>query len=89
MTNFVKLHCMTAEKLAEFLCEADRYDEGPWYKWFNEKYCKKCDEKSGDDDVPCSETLKCVIFDSDKDVILAWLESEYVEAESDEVKRKT
>lgn len=46
MTNFVKLHCMTAEKLAEWLSKADKCGEGPWWKWFSDTYCKQCDEKT-------------------------------------------
>lgn len=85
MTNFVKLHCMTAEKLAEFLCENDTCDEGPWWEWFNDTYCKQCNEKSV---FPCENAGKCPFGDSPKGVVLCWLESEYVE-DSHEVKRET
>ena len=37
----------------------------------------------------CDDTGKCVFDDSPKAVVLGWLESEYVEADSHEVKRET
>ena len=86
MTNFVKIHCMTAEKLAECLSEVDKVGEGPWWKWFDNNCCKKCEEKGV---FVCGDTGGCAFDDSPKAVILAWLESEYVEAASDEVKKKT
>ena len=86
MTNFVKLHCMTAEKLAEWLSKADKCGEGPWWKWFSDTYCKQCDEKNV---FSCDDTGKCAFDDSPKAVVLGWLESEYVEADSHEVKRET
>lgn len=90
MTNFVKIHCMTVEKLAEFLAKCDSSGEGIWWKWFDETRCKKCEAEAGDGDVPCEDLCECALYDdSPKAVILEWLESEYVEAASDEVKTKT
>lgn len=86
MTNFIKLHCMTAEKLAEFFSEVDKVSEGPWWKWFGDTYCKQCHEKNV---FSCDDTGKCAFDDSPKAVILGWLESEYVEVASDEVKTET
>ena len=37
----------------------------------------------------CDDTGKCAFDDSPKAVVLGWLESEYVEANSHEVKRET
>lgn len=79
MTNFVKIHCMTAEKLAEFLERVDYGANGPWYKWFDRVYCKKCEAEAGDGDLPCDNGDCCVIEDSTKAIIQAWLESEYYE----------
>ena len=87
MTNFVKLHCMTAEKLAEWLASFD-VGEGPWYKWHEKNYCKKCESDAGDGDVLCEDCGDCIYGDT-ADIIKLWLEAEFVEDCSDEVKSKT
>lgn len=90
MTNLIKLQSMKMEEVAEFLAKLDCYCEGPWWKLFDQNYCKKCEAEAGDGDVPCEDALCCVLHDDSlKAVILSWLESEYVEAASDEVKRET
>ncbi len=89
MTNFVKIHCMTAEKLAEFLAKVDSHGDGPWWKWFDRVYCKKCEAEAGDGDLPCDNADCCALADdSSKAVIRAWLESEYYEGDFNEVKRE-
>ena len=91
MTNFVKIHCMKIEQLAELLSKCSVYGEGPWYKWFDEVYCKKCERiaKGCGGDVPCEFETGCPLYDdSDKNIILMWLNAEYKEVDSDEVKRE-
>ena len=87
MTNFVKLHCKTIDALAEWLASFD-VGEGPWYKWFEQKYCKKCEADAGEGDVPCEECGDC-IYCGTADIIKLWLMAEYVEDSSHEVKRET
>ena len=43
MTNFEFIKNMTAEELAKFLNRYSGFDAAPWNKWFDEKYCDKCD----------------------------------------------
>ena len=92
MTNFVKLHCKKIDELAEFLQKCSACGEGPWYKRFDEMYCKKCERIAEDcgGDVPCEFEMECPLYDdSDKNIILMWLNAEYQEDDSDEVKRAT
>ena len=87
MTNFVKIHCMTEEKLAEFLSKVDTYGEGgPWWKWFDDTKCKACEEKANKEgcDVPCEGLCECIHDDTDEAVILEWLRAEYREGDSRE-----
>lgn len=43
MTNFKNLQAMNIEQLIEFL-DTNGHHNAVWWKWFEEKYCDKCEK---------------------------------------------
>jgi hypothetical protein len=90
MNNFEKLKSMSAEALAEWLNKYVSYNDAPWSDWFDQKYCKKCEDiicKSPDDSrhsvcAYCEIYDNCRFFPEIDDVpnsletVKMWLESE-------------
>lgn len=90
MNNFENLKSMSVEELTEWLDKNGMWDNSPWSLWFDQKYCKNCEEimcKSPDDSLHsycsyCEIYDKCRFFDEMedvpdcKDIIKMWLESE-------------
>lgn len=89
MNNFEKLKSMAVDELAEWLDKNGMWDNSPWSLWFDQKYCKNCEEimcKSPDDcrEFPCAYCeiyYNCRFFQDKEDVpdskeiIKMWLES--------------
>ena len=89
MYNYEKLKSMSIEDLSEWLDKYVSYDDSPWCDWFDQKYCKNCEEimcKSPDDcrEFPCAYCeiyYNCRFFQDKEDVpdskeiIKMWLES--------------
>ena len=62
MNNFERLKAMSVEKLAEWLDENCQFDDSPWMKWFDEKYCQNC------------EPIMCHYEGSTREFSCAWCE---------------
>ena len=90
MNNFEKLKAMSIEDLANWLDKYVSYDDSPWCNWFDQKYCKSCENimcKSPDDSSKCICTY-CEIYDNCRffpdlsdvpdsaETVKMWLESE-------------
>lgn len=43
MTNYEKIKNMSKEEFVEFLDKYGMFDESPWVKLFDKKYCKNCE----------------------------------------------
>ena len=43
MTNLKQIQSMSLEDFAKWLDEYGQFDNSPWMKFFNEKYCENCD----------------------------------------------
>lgn len=89
MNNFEKLKSMSVDELSEWLDNNGMWDNSLWSKWFDEEYCKKCEDimcKSPDD----SREFRCAyceIYDNcrffpekadvpdSKEIIRMWLEA--------------
>ncbi len=89
MNNFEKLKSMSVEELAKWLDKHGQFDNSPWITWFDQKYCKNCEDimckyEDGEREFPCAY---CEIHDTCKffpnfnyvpgneDVVKMWLES--------------
>lgn len=89
-TVFDKFKSMNIHELAEWLNKYGAFDNSPWMSWFDQKYCKNCEDilckyEDGVREFPCSYcelNSNCKYFlDSDevpdnKMIIKMWLESE-------------
>lgn len=42
MNNYKQLTSKSLEELARWLDINGKFDDSPWEKWFNEKYCSNC-----------------------------------------------
>lgn len=90
MNNFERLQSMSIEELAKWLDKYVSYDDSPWCTWFDQKYCKNCDDivcKSPDDSrkyicAYCEIYGNCRFFPDfsevpdGKETVKLWLESE-------------
>lgn len=43
MTQFDNIKSKNIDEFAEWLDEKCLSDSAPWYEWFDENYCKKCE----------------------------------------------
>jgi hypothetical protein len=43
MTNFDKLKSLDIDMFAKWLERNGRWDDSPWDRWFNQKYCQQCE----------------------------------------------
>lgn len=43
MNNFEKLQSLGIEQFAEWLDQNGMWDNSPWSKWFDSKYCQQCE----------------------------------------------
>ena len=90
MNNWAKLKNMSTEDLAEWLDQYGQFDNSPWITWFDQKYCKNCENimckyEDGEREFPCSY---CEVYDTckffpdldevpgNKMIIKMWLETE-------------
>lgn len=62
MNNFEYIKSLSIDELAEWLDQHDEFDGAPWYTWFDETYCSKC------------ESVMCKYPDSDREIPFAWCE---------------
>lgn len=91
MTVFQKIKNMDTDELAEWLDEHGAYDDAPWFRWWDENYCKKCKPVIGkykdfDREMEFAwcelNDDRCKFFQdmdemlSNKQIIKMWLESE-------------
>ena len=74
VTNFDFIKNMDIEDLAQFLDCYGRFEDTPWMKWFNEKYCENC------------ESIKCK-YEGDVWNTYHELEAAYCELADNGVKR--
>ena len=88
-TIFGKFKSMNIDELAEWLDEYGRFDSSPWITWFDQKYCKNCENimckyEGGRREFPCSYCElngNCKFFSNldetpdNKRVTKMWLES--------------
>ena len=95
MNNFEKLKSMSVDELAKWLDEYVSYDDSPWCNWFDQQYCKNCEDiecKSADDSQKyicayCEIYDNCRFFADKNDVpdsldtVRLWLESEVEDEE--------
>ena len=89
-TIFGKFKSMNIDELAEWLDEYGQFDSSPWMSWFDQKYCKNCEDimckyEDGEREFPCSYCElngNCKFFPDldeapdNKRIIKMWLESE-------------
>jgi hypothetical protein len=67
MIQFDIFKNMTLEEFAEWLDENGQFDGSPWMKWFDDKFCNKCeaiecsyaDYWKSDDNSPYKDTVEC------------------------------
>lgn len=87
MTVFDNIKSKNIDELVEWIDEHFYFDDAPYWKWWDEHYCKKCVAEFHADDNDskfawCELNGKCKFFkemDSipgNKDIIKMWLESE-------------
>lgn len=90
MNNFERLRSMSVEELVTWLDANGMWDNSPWSLWFDQKYCKNCEDimyKLPDDcrEFPCAYCeiyYNCRFFQDKEDVpdskeiVKMWLESE-------------
>ena len=89
MNNFKKLQSMSIDQLVDFL-DTNGHHNAVWWKWFEEKYCNKCELEKYHSDyfqqegkcAYCEIHDNCRFFPDMKDVpdnketIKLWLEAE-------------
>ena len=68
MTNFEMIKSKNIDEFAELLSEHFGYDDAPWWKYFDNNYCKGCKPE-----IVLTESLNRKI-DSDREVEYAWCE---------------
>lgn len=90
MTIFDDMRSKSIDEFTEWLDNYGQFDNSPWMKWFDEKFCSNCKPimchcEGSEVEFPCSWCElndKCKFFlDMDhspdnKDIIKMWLESE-------------
>lgn len=91
LTRFEEFNNMSLDELAEWIDKNGTWDDSPWNKWWDEKYCNQCESVIGTvcdifgrkcECAWCEVEHKCRYFpDMDdvpscKDIIKMWLESE-------------
>lgn len=90
MTIFENIKSKNIDELVEWLDKNGAYDYSPWEKWFDKKYCRKCEtvrgylpELNGERECAwCELHNKCKYFEDmirvpgRKQIIRLWLESE-------------
>jgi hypothetical protein len=91
MTVFDNMRSKSIDEFTEWLDKYGQFDNSPWMKWFNEKYCSNCEPimchcEGSEAEFPCGwcelNDNKCKFFpDMDhspdnRDIIKMWLESE-------------
>lgn len=92
MNNFEKLQSLDIEQFAEWLDQNGMWDNSPWSKWFDLKYCQQCESVKATvkdyfgirecDFAWCELEHKCRYFadyeevPDCKEVIKMWLEVE-------------
>lgn len=89
MTVFECFKNKNIDELVDWLNEHCVFDHAPWYRWWDENYCNKCESiiRIDDDDIKreygyCELNGNCKFFKEikdipdDKQVIKMWLESE-------------
>lgn len=97
MKNFEKLKAMSIDELAEWLDANGMWDNSPWSKHFDSKYCQQCEsiKATVEDDFGkrecefayCELENKCRYFldyedvPDCKDIIKMWLETETTDEE--------
>lgn len=89
MTQFENLKNMNIDEFTEWLNEYGAFDDSPWMKWFDQKYCKNCPDVmchyvNSTHEFPCGWCElehKCKFFTDlnsipdSKMIIKLWLES--------------
>lgn len=94
-SNFERLKSMSVDELAEWLDENGKFDNSLWMQWFDQKYCKNCEdvERHYESDgyytrmcfAYCELNHKCRFFPNlddapnNEDIIKLWLEEEVEE----------
>ena len=87
---FEKFKSMNIDELAEWLDKYGMFDNSPWMSWFDQKYCKNCEDimckyEDSEREFPCSYCElngNCKFFSGldevpdNKKIIKMWLESE-------------
>jgi hypothetical protein len=95
MNNFEKLKSMSVDELAELLNQYGRYERTPWYDWWDENYCSRCESVKAyvpafereHDFAWCELEHKCKFFQdmedvpNSKEIIKMWLEAEVKDEE--------
>lgn len=92
MNNFERLKSMSVEEISQWLDKNGMWDNSPWSKWWDKKYCSKCEsvEVTVEDDFGerecefawCELENKCRYFEDREEVpdcgeiIKMWLEAE-------------
>ena len=63
VNNFEKFKAMTLDELANFLDEFGQFDDSPWLRWFDCRYCNKCEPikctVSKDSELFPGQTIEC------------------------------
>ena len=65
MNNYEKLRSLSIDSFAEWLDTNGMWDNSPWSKWFDSKYCQQC------------ESVKAYVPDWDRECEFAWCELEH------------
>lgn len=84
MTVFEKMKMENINELVDWLDEHATHDNSPWYKYWDERYCNKCEsiKKDGTEFAWCEVHGNCRFFKEMKEIpdnkqmIKMWLESE-------------
>ena len=65
MNNFEKLKSLDIDVFAKWLECNGRWDDSPWDRWFNQKYCQQCE--------PVMQTIDSFLGES-RECEFAWCE---------------
>ena len=90
MTNFEKIKSMNKIDLTNWLDNYGQFDHSPWFDWFDENFCKKCEPIKckvlalGNKEIECSfceienhcRFFKEQIMADNKVIIKLWLDAE-------------
>lgn len=85
MTVFEDLKSKNIDEFAKWFEENCLHDDDPCIRWFNETYCKDCEDvdKDGEECAYCELNGKCRYFNDmdsmpdNRQTIKLWLKSEY------------